>query len=132
MNSNDDTNPDRARPTVRIPWGATLLLAPHAVLAVTTGRDRASLRPASAVLRILGARHLLQAGIELRWPTARVLTAAAVVDGIHAATGVAFGLLDHRWRRAALLDAAIAAGFCLATARTARHQPHRPQLRSTR
>jgi hypothetical protein len=131
MSSNDDVNPERARPTIRIPWGATLLLAPHAVLAVTTRRDRAFLRPASAVLRVLGARHLLQAGFELRWPTAQVLTAAAAVDGIHAATGVAFGLLDHRWRRAALLDAAIAAGFCLATARSAGNQPHRPQLRST-
>jgi hypothetical protein len=132
MNDDNGAAPDRVRPVVRIPWGAVLLSAPGAVLALSTCRDHVFLRPARAVLRILGVRHLLQAGIELRWPSARVLTGAAIVDGIHAGTGVAFAVADRRWRRAALLDAAIAATFCLATARSARHRPPRHQTRSTR
>ncbi len=35
------------------------------------------------------------------------------MDVIHSTTAVGFGLLDHRWRRAALVDAAAAAGFAL-------------------
>jgi hypothetical protein len=127
-----ETGAGRAELIVRIPWGAVLLLAPGAVLALTTGPDSPCGGPARVVLRILGARHLLQAGVELRWPRPRILAVAAAVDGVHAATGVAFGAADRRWRRAALLDAAIAAGFCLTTARNAtRVQPSRQPSRST-
>ncbi|MEN3300643.1 hypothetical protein [Pseudonocardia sp.] len=123
----------RAELSVRIPWGAVLLLAPGAVLALTTGPDFPCGGAARVVLRILGVRLLLQAGVELRWPRPRVLAVAAAVDGVHAATGVAFGAADRRWRRSALLDAAIAAGCCLATARNAaRVQPSRRPPRSTR
>lgn len=104
---------------VRAPWGVVLLCAPGTVLALS-GREAAAPRPALAVLRLLGLRHLVQAAVEWRRPSARVLAAAAVVDGIHAGTAVAFAALDRRWRRAALLDAAVATGFCLATARSAR------------
>lgn len=120
------------RPVVRIPWGTALLVAPGAVLTLTTGRDATSLRPARVVLRLLGARHLLQAGVEMRWPSPRVLALAATVDGVHAATGVGFAALDRRWRAAGLLDAAIAVGFCLATARSARHRSSRLESGSPR
>ncbi|MDN5749977.1 MAG: hypothetical protein L0H64_15925 [Pseudonocardia sp.] len=110
---------------VRVAWGGLLLIAPGAVLAVTIRSDPAFLGTARAVLRVLGARHLVQAGVELTAPRPAVLAVAAVVDGLHAASGLAYGALDPRWRRSALLDAAVAAGFCLSTVRSARH--HRPE-----
>jgi hypothetical protein len=113
---------------VRAAWGGALLVAPGAVLALTTRSDPAFLGAARTVLRVLGARHLVQAGVELRRPGAAVLGAGAVVDGLHAASGVTLAALDRRWRRSALLDAAVATGFCLATARSAHHvRQHRPE-----
>lgn len=114
------TAPVRGRPLVRAPWGAVLLCAPSAVLAVADRRGSDTPPVARTVLRILGFRHLLQAAVERRRPTAAVLAAGAIVDGIHAATAVVFAAADRRWRRAAVLDAAVATGFCLATARSAR------------
>lgn len=110
-------------PVVRAAWGGALLIAPGAVLAVTTRCDPAFLGTARTVLRVLGARNLVQACVELRLPRPSVL--AAAVDGLHAASGLAYGALDPGWRRSALLDAAVAAGFCLSTARSVRH--HRPE-----
>lgn len=118
------TDPDHRRTgmaaVTRAVWGGLLLAAPGAVLAVTVRNDPAFLGPARVVLRVLGARHLVQAGVEARWPRRRVLAFATVVDGLHAATGLALGAADRKWRRPALLDAAVASGFALTTARTAR------------
>lgn len=111
-------------PLIRAVWGTVLLVTPGAVLALTT--DRVTSGTARSVLRVLGARHLAQAGIERRWPRPRVLVAAAVVDGLHASSGVVLAAADRRWRRSALLDAAVATGFCLATARSARRPSRSP------
>lgn len=105
-------------PLLRATWGAALLTVPDAVLAITQP-GRPTPVPARVVLRVLGARHVAQAGVELRWPRPRVLTAAAVADGLHAISGLALAAAGPRWRRPALLDSAVAGGFCLATARTA-------------
>lgn len=104
----------------RIAWGATLLAVPSRVLDVTDGRDRRRGAAPPAVLRVLGARHLLQAALEPagRRPGLRVL--GAIVDGLHALSGLGLAAFDPRWRRAALADAAIATAFSAASALTSR------------
>lgn len=92
---------------VRASWGALLLLRPD------TGLDALdTTEPARAVIRILGARHLAELALELRHgPAWR--RAGGVVDAIHAVTALGFAGLDHRWRRAAVTDAIVAAGFAV-------------------
>ena len=101
--------------------GGVLLGAPHAVLGITTRTDQAFLGTARAVLRVLGVRQIVQAAVVTRWPRPLVLGLAAVVDALHAASGLALGTTDRKWRGPALLDAAVALGFALTTARHARH-----------
>ncbi len=104
---------------VRAVWGGVLLGAPGSVLSLTTGSDPAFLGTARVVLRVLGARQIVQAAVEARWPRRGVLALAATVDGLHAASGLALAAADPGWRRSALLDAAVATGFALTTARRA-------------
>ena len=93
---------------VRVAWGSLLLVRPDAGLRVLSTEDPPP--RVRWVARVLGGRHLVEAGLELthgpRWRTA-----GGVVDAIHSATAVGFAAVDPRWRRAALTDAAIAAGF---------------------
>ncbi|GAA3223728.1 hypothetical protein GCM10017691_11010 [Pseudonocardia petroleophila] len=103
--------------TVRAVWGAVLLAAPDAVFVLATRPRSDEPRRARAVLRVLGARHLAQAGLVVLRPGPGVSAVSAAVDGVHAATCLGLAALDRRWRRPALLDAAVAAAFCLATAR---------------
>src|SRR3954451_11875901 len=74
---------------VRAVWGSLLLLAPRWVTQrlILAGGDR-PLRP--WVVRVLGARHLLQAGVTARWPGRRVLGTGAGADLLHAATAAGF------------------------------------------
>jgi hypothetical protein len=103
---------------IRGVWGTALLLAPHAVLgAVAHGRVPAA---AGRVLRALGVRHLAQAALLARRPTAGVFALAAVTDALHASSALAMAAADRRWRTASALDAVVAAGFGLAAARQAR------------
>jgi hypothetical protein len=89
-------------------WGLALVLAPAIVLAFLGGPNEG--RMPKRVMRVLGARHLMQACGE-RCIGGRAFELGAWADGLHAVTGVDFGYLDARWRRAALTDAAITAGF---------------------
>ncbi len=66
---------------------------------------------ARVVLRILGVRQLVQAAVTGARPTPAVLAVGAGVDATHAVSMVAFGLGARRWRRAALVSAAVAALF---------------------
>ena len=93
---------------VRSGWGALLLVAPGPILRLMGGVDEG--RTPRRLVRILGARHIVQAAVEQRFGgTARKLGVG--VDVIHAATDIAFGYIDPRWRRAVVTDAAIAATF---------------------
>jgi hypothetical protein len=95
---------------VRLAWGGALVAAPARIVVLLGGADTPASR---AVERTLGARHLVQAGVELAaWPAGRRL--GVVVDGLHAASGVGWAGVDARWRRPALLDAAITSAFALA------------------
>lgn len=104
---------DRAAPVplaLRAGWGALLVATPGPILRLMGGTDQG--RTPRRLVRLLGARHMLQAAAEQRFGgTARQIGVG--VDLIHAATDVAFGYVDPRWRRAVLTDAAIAAGFAV-------------------
>ncbi|MET3809637.1 hypothetical protein ABIB14_000730 [Arthrobacter sp. UYEF3] len=79
------------------------------------------------VIRILGARHLLQAAIIGAAPTSRALhLGGGMVDSLHSASMVALAVADRRRRRVAALDAMIAGLF--AGMEFARARPSRPLL----
>lgn len=97
---------------LRAGWGAACLLAPRHVYRGVEGKEPDE--RARRVLRVLGARHLLQATANGLRPTSLTLGAGSVVDGLHAATALAFGLADASRRRTVLLDAGIAGGWSAA------------------
>lgn len=104
--------------TVRAGWGLLQLTAPGLVAdrLLTTPLDHR----ATVVARVLAARQIVQAGLLVRYPGPTALALGAGVDGLHAASMVALAAVDARRRRAALLDAAIAATFALTGAIGAR------------
>lgn len=108
----------------RVVWGALLLTVPDRVLAVSHS-DIPRDDTARWVLRVLGGRHLAQAAIELAWPRPAVRYLGAAVDAIHALTSAGLAVADRRWRRSAVLDAAVASGFALGTGLTARPRDSR-------
>ncbi|HTW08578.1 MAG TPA: hypothetical protein VME46_13760 [Acidimicrobiales bacterium] len=93
----------------RLAWAGALLAAPDRLVAADGGQTDARSR---AVARALGARHALQATVELvSWPRWR--RTGVAVDVLHAATGVALAAMDQPRRRVAITDAAIATVFAL-------------------
>lgn len=94
---------------LRIGWGAVLLSAPAAVLKAV-GAPLPS-RQRRRVLRLLGARQVLQGLLTWRARRRGVLAASAATDGVHGLSCLAAAALDHSWRPAAWYDATIAAGF---------------------
>jgi hypothetical protein len=103
----------------RIGWGLALATVPDRVLGVTQP-DRPDSPAATRLLRVLGVRHLVQAGLEALVPAPTLHYLSAAADELHALSGVGLAVLDPRWRRAALIDSAIASAFGLAAALTAR------------
>ncbi|KAB1916259.1 hypothetical protein [Micromonospora sp. AMSO31t] len=93
----------------RLTWGAVLLLAPGRMLRpvgpTTTG--------AVVTLRVLGARHVVQAVMTVRRPTPGVFAVGTVADGLHSITAVALAAADRRQRHAAMTDAAVAAAWAV-------------------
>jgi hypothetical protein len=93
---------------IRIAWGVALITAPRRMLRL--GGGPAGERGSDWVVRILGARHLVQAATSaLLGKRAKRFGLAA--DLLHAASDLCLAHFDPRWRHAALSDAAIAAGF---------------------
>ena len=104
--------------TARAAWGALLMLAPAAPLrTLTGGREPVG---GSTLLRVLGARHALQAAATLAAPSPWTLRLGAVADGLHATSAVVFARIDARERRAALIDAALAAAWAALSLQAAR------------
>ena len=94
-----------ALPVVRGVANAVLVARPGAVLrAVATPAPR----PARWVVRLLGARVVLQQVAVLAVPTRPLVLLGATVDGLHAASMVGTALASPRYRRAAALSAAAA------------------------
>ncbi|MFB9358473.1 hypothetical protein [Actinoplanes nipponensis] len=101
-----------ATAAVRAGWAAALLLVPHRLLRAAGPAPVPA--AAVAVARVLGARHLLQAAAGAWAPAGPVTRLGAVVDILHTGSCVAFAAVSPRWRRAALLDALVEAGFAVA------------------
>jgi len=106
------------RPAARAPrlvelaragWGAGLLIAPDRVSALVRGVTPDG--RARAVIRVLGARQLLQGVLSAVSPTPSVLAVGVWVDGLHALTGLLFAAVDRRRARPVLLDASLAAAL---------------------
>ena len=95
-------------------WGAGLLTAPGRLAGLVGGPP-----PPAAIVRVLGARRLVQELALLRWPSPGVAVAAAAVDGLHAASMLAAAGLWPRYRRAALTSAGVAAGSAVLSLVTA-------------
>jgi hypothetical protein len=93
---------------IRTAWGLLLVIAPGRVLQAMGGVDES--RTPRRIMRILGARHLVEAVAESSLGgSAREV--GVWVDGLHAMTSLAFAWRNGRWRRAASTDAAVASGF---------------------
>ena len=105
----------------RAGYGVALVAVPGLLIGLTGQRPG---RRACAVARVLGARHLLQAGVtaaaQLADPgDSAVLSGGAAADLLHASTMVALGVLDPRARRAALIEAGLETALGVAGAAAA-------------
>ncbi|MBT2566386.1 hypothetical protein J7I84_07765 [Arthrobacter sp. ISL-85] len=100
----------RALETTRAAYGLCQMSFPAPFFRLAIGHQPdARVR---VVMRILGARHLLQALIIRAAPTSGALhVGGGVVDSLHSASMVALAIADRRRRRAAALDAVIAGLF---------------------
>jgi hypothetical protein len=111
-------------PVVRGVANAVLVTHPGSVLrAVSTPAPR----PARWVVRLLGARVVLQQVAVLAVPTRPLVLLGAAVDALHAASMVATALASPRYRRAAALSAATASGSAVLGLLTAPAAPPRPE-----
>lgn len=102
----------RAPTVLRVLQGSLLLLAPDQVLRAL--RHPPPDRPALTVLRVLGARQLLQAALVGPRASSGRLRAGAAVDGLHSATMIALAAARPAWRIPGGLDAVTAASFAVA------------------
>jgi len=96
---------------IRAAWGAALLIAPDAALC----RASRQLDPRAprALVRVLGARQVIQSAIAARRPTRRVLLAGVAVDTAHLATMLALAALRPDLRQPALISSTTATIFII-------------------
>jgi hypothetical protein len=102
----------------RAGYGVALIGVPGLLIGLTGQKPG---RRACAVARVLGARHLIQAGVtavsQLTDPGGSVvLGGGAAVDVLHATSMVVLGGVDPHVRRAALSDAAVETALAMAGA----------------
>ena len=85
-------------------------------LIAATGKQNVS---AGALLtaRLLGVRHVVQATTRLASPATLVVRLGAAADALHGLSAFGLAIIDRRWRRVALLDAAAATSFAAAGVR---------------
>jgi hypothetical protein len=117
MTRDDDGRKVRTTAAVRAVWGTVLLLLPERLL--SAGGDRPTPAPAVTVVRVLGLRHLLQAGVAAAVPTGPVAGLGALVDTAHASSCVGVAAWSPRWRRAALIDLLVETAFAASGWRSA-------------
>ncbi len=101
----------------RLGWSLWLMARPDAILEATGDRPTAT---SVGVARVLAVRHLLQSLYLLRFRGRVASRLGAGADTAHSLSMVALALGDRRWRRAAGLDAAIAAGLAIGTKKLSR------------
>ncbi|MBV9160605.1 MAG: hypothetical protein JO281_03385 [Pseudonocardiales bacterium] len=98
--------------------GALLRAGVGAALTVFPGRLASAAEGCPATpctrlfTRVLGVRHLTQAALTLTAPQLLTPWRGAFVDGLHMATVMVLAAGSPRHRRAALVNAALAAMFC--------------------
>ena len=109
MTRDDDGRQVRTTAAVRAAWATVLLLMPERLLSAAAGRPIPA--PAVMVVRVLGLRHLLQAGVAAALPTGPVTGLGALVDTAHASSCVAVAAWSPRWRRAVLIDLLVETAF---------------------
>ncbi len=95
----------------RAAYGALLLLVPGMMMRMVSGEPVA--RVPSAVARILGLRHLVQALLLERNKTRNRLLAGTAIDAAHALSMVGFAVVHEDYRRPAALDAVLATGLAI-------------------
>ena len=100
----------------RAGYGVALVCAPQALIGLTGNPGS---RRACGVARVLGVRHLVQAGLTAAALRAQPgspypLAGGAAVDALHATTMVGLALVDRGARRVALADTGVE--LALATA----------------
>ena len=108
---------------VFVVWGAVQLAAPEATVRTVTPDVP---EPRAWIVRVLGARMVLQHGLALTRPTRGVVLAGSAVDALHAASMVALCLGWRRYRRPALVSAVSAAVSALGQLATAPAAPPAP------
>ncbi len=95
----------------RAGWGAVLLAVPGLVL--TSMRGVQVDRRASVVVRILGARHLVQALSSGINPSPEVVAAGIWVDTVHSMTALGLAVADRNRIQGGLADSVVAAAWGL-------------------
>lgn len=107
---------------VRAAYGAVQLLLPAYSAEQLLGG--ALKPPGLAVVRVLGARQLAQAGLSTAIPTAPLLTLGAGTDAAHALSMAALALADPKRRRPAMVSGLTATAFAVGGALVARRATH--------
>ena len=97
----------------RVSWGCLLLLAPPGL---TGALGLSSDRRATATMRVLGLRHLVQAAFV--GSRGQHVRGGALVDLLHGVSMLLLACFDTRRRKAALLDAGVAVAFAAAGMKT--------------
>lgn len=110
--------------SLRACYGVCQLVKPEFIATMILGHslDRRS----TTVVRVLGARQLLQSAvISLSPPSEALRRGASMVDVLHASSMVLLALVDRQRRRAALADAAVAGAFAAAELLASTVKPRR-------
>jgi len=102
--------PSRSVTWLRAGVGAVLALFPGRVASAAEGHPATP--RACLVTRVLGVRHLAQAVLTFVAPQLLTPVRGALVDGLHMATVMLLAARSPQHRRAALMNAALAATFC--------------------
>ena len=104
-------------PLLRAALGGVLLAFPRTITdALVPDGDEGD----RVLVRLLGARHVVQAVVTAARPTPAVLTAGAATDLLHGATALGYAALSPEHRRAALISAGVAFTFGTSGLRQAR------------
>jgi hypothetical protein len=94
--------------STRAAWGVALLTVPGRLIRWAGGDDS---QRARAVGRLLGARHLVQAGLVAAGWRPAVWPLGPAADVAHAATAASLAAADRRWRRVGIIDTVLALSF---------------------
>jgi hypothetical protein len=97
----------RAIAAAQAAGAAVLAFTPEQALRLC-GDDRRNAPPAW-IVRLLGARQLVQAAVQFAEPTPRVAFLGALADATHAASMLPVITFSRRFRRAALISGGYAA-----------------------